>query len=158
DSPRSTTQILHPEKYLDAREDPLPVVIPDLSRLLPGAQIVADDDLGEFALGAILSSHLGDAEGRRAAAGWRGDRCRIWEDEGGRFVIAYRVIVADAVVAHALAGHLQASVETRHPELTGKAAARAGGLVTWTDGVRGFAVERRGTSVVLLEQVPAQAL
>ena len=36
DPPRSTTQILHPEKYFDAREHPLPVVIPDLSRLLPG--------------------------------------------------------------------------------------------------------------------------
>jgi hypothetical protein len=158
DPPRSTTQILHPEKYLDAREDPLPVVIPDLSRLLPGAHLVAADDLGEFALGAVLSLHLGDAEGRRAAAGWCGDRYRIWEDEGGRFVIAYRVMVADAVVAQALAGHLQASVEKRHPDLAGKAAARGGGLVTWTDGGRGFAVERRGTSVVLLEQVPAQAL
>jgi len=73
-------------------------------------------------------------------------------------VIAYRVMVADAVVALALAGHLQASVEKRHPDLAGKAVARGGGLVTWTDGGRGFAVERRGTSVVLLEQVPAQAL
>jgi hypothetical protein len=158
DPPRSTTQILHPEKYLDTREDPLPVVIPDLGRLVPGAQIVADDDLGEFALGAVLALHLGDAEGRRAAAGWRGDRYRIWEEEGGRFVMAYRVVVADAVVALTLAGHLQMSVEKRHPELAGKAVARGGGLVTWAEGGRTFAVERRGTSIVLLEQIPAQAL
>ena len=158
DPPRSTTQILHPEKYLDVREDPLPVVIPDLSRLLPGAQLVADDDLGEFALGAVLALHLGDDEGRRVAAGWRGDRYRIWEDDGGRFVIAYRVVVADAQVAAALASHLQSSVEKRHPGIAVKAAARGGGLVTWLDGGRSFAVERRGTSVVLLEQVPAPAL
>jgi hypothetical protein len=157
DPPRSTTQILHPEKYLDAREDPLPVVVPDLSRLVPGAQVVADDDLGEFGLGAVLALHLGDAEGRRAAAGWRGDRYRIWEDDGGRFVIAYRVVAADAPGALTLAGHLQASVETRHPQLAGKAAVR-GGLVAWADGGRVFAVERRGTSVVLLERFPAQAL
>jgi hypothetical protein len=108
-------------------------------------------------LGAVLALHLGDAEGRRAAAGWRGDRYRIWEDDGGRFVIAYRVVAADAPGALTLAGHLQASVETRHPQLAGKAAVR-GGLVAWADGGRVFAVERRGTSVVLLERFPAPAL
>jgi hypothetical protein len=49
-------------------------------------------------------------------------------------------------------------MEKRHPELAGRAAARGAGLLTWIDGGRIFAVERRGTSVVLLEQVPAQAL
>src|SRR5262249_59836833 len=34
DPPRSTTQILHPEKYLDTREAPRPVTIHDLSPLL----------------------------------------------------------------------------------------------------------------------------
>ena len=143
---------------MDAREDPLPVAIPDLSRLVPGGRLVADDELGEFALGAVLALHLGDAEGRGAAAGWRGDRYRIWEDDGGRFVIAYRVVAADAQIAGTLASHLQASVEKRHPELAGKAAVRPGGLVTWADAGRAFAVERRGASIVLLENVPAQAL
>jgi uncharacterized protein DUF955 len=156
DPPRSTTQILHPEKYLDTRENPVPVVIPDLSRLLPGGRLVSDDDLGEFALGAVLALHLGDVDGRRAAVGWRGDRYRVWEDDGGRFVIAYRVIMADAEFAAVLATHLQASVEKRHPELAGKAVARAGGLVTWVDGGRIFGVEGRGSSVVVLERLPAQ--
>lgn len=156
DPPRSTTQILHPEKYLDAREHPLPVVIPDLSRLLPGGRLVSDDELGEFALGAVLALHLGEVDGRRAAVGWHGDRYRIWEDGGGRFVIAYRVIAVDAQVAAALATHLQASVEKRHPELAGKAVVRGGGIVTWVDGGRVFAVENRGRSVVLLERLPAQ--
>jgi len=72
-----------PEKYFDTREDPLPVAIPDLSRLLPGTQFVSEDDLGEFSLGAVLALHLGDTEGLRAALGWRGDRYRIWEDAAG---------------------------------------------------------------------------
>lgn len=158
DPPRSTTQILHPEKYLDTREDPLAVAIPDLSRLLPGSQLVSDDDLGEFSLGAVLALHLGESEGPRAAVGWRGDRYRIWESATGRFAIAYRVIVTDAQVATALADHLKASLERRHPELHGRASARPGGLVTWSDDGRAFAVERRGTSVVLLEEFPATAL
>ena len=98
------------------------------------------------------------SEGARAAVGWRGDRYRIWEDAAGRFTIAYRVIVADQQMAAALADQLKASVERRHPELAGKASGRAGGLVTWSEGGRAFAVERRGTSIVLLEQLPAQAL
>jgi hypothetical protein len=158
DPPRSTTQILHPEKYLDTREEPLAVAIPDLSRLLPGSRLVSDDDLGEFALGAVLALHLGDAEGLRAAVGWRGDHYRIWEDEAGRFVIVYRVVTADGQVATALAADLRASVEKRHPALAGKAADRQVGLVTWVDVGRAFAVERRGTSITLLENVPAQAL
>ena len=158
DPPRSTTQILHPEKYFDRREDPVAVAIPDLSRLLPGSQLVSDDDLGEFSLGAVLALHLGDTEGPRAAAGWRGDRYRIWEDAAGRFTIAYRVIVASPQMAGALADQLRASVEHRHPELAGKAAGRTGGLVTWAEEGRAFAVERRGASVVLLEQFPLQAL
>ena len=158
DPPRSTTQILHPEKYLDTREDPLPVTIPDLSSLLPGLQHVSEDDLGEFSLGAVLALHLGDIEGPRAAEGWRGDRYRIWQDTAGRFTIAYRVMVADAAAAGRLADQLKASVERRHPELAGKASVRPHGLVTWSEDGRGFAVERRGTSIVLLEQVPATAL
>ena len=106
----------------------------------------------------MLALHLGDTEGPRAAMGWRGDRYRIWEDTAGRFTIAYRVIVADQQMAAALADQLKASVERRHPELAGKASARAAGLVTWSEDGRGFAVERRGTGIVLLEQFPAQAL
>ena len=159
DPPQSTTQILHPEKYLDAREDPLTVVVPDLSRFLPGASFVAEDDLGEFSLGAVLALHLGDAEGARVATGWRGDRYRIWEDGTGRFTIAYRVVVADLATAGALADQLKASVERRHPTLAGKSAVRAGGgLVTWLEDGRAFAVERRGTSIVLLERFPPPAL
>jgi len=158
DPPRSTTQILHPEKYLDAREDPLAVVIPDLSPLLPGSRLVSEDDLGEFSLGAVLAFHLGDTEGPRVAVGWRGDRYRIWEDTAGRFTIAYRVIMTDAQVATTLADRLRAAVERRHPELAGKASVRAGGLVTWSEDGSGFAVERRGPSVVLLEQFPVHAL
>jgi hypothetical protein len=158
DPPRSTTQILHPEKYLDAREDPLPVAIPDLARLLPSAHHVSEDDLGEFSLGAVLALHLGDIEGARAAVGWRGDRYRIWEDNAGRFTIAYRVVVVDEQTAATLAEQLKASVERRHPSLVGKASVRPGGLVTWSEDGRAFAVERRGNSIVLLEQLPAAAL
>jgi hypothetical protein len=158
DPPQSTTQILHPDKYLDAREDPVAVTIPDLSPLLPGTRHVSDDDLGEFSLGAVLALHMGDPDGPRAAVGWRGDRYRIWEDDRGRFIIAYRVAVTTPQVATALADQLRASVERRHPELAGKASLRADGVVTWSTDGRTYAVERRGASIVLLEGFPGSAL
>src|SRR5262249_55903363 len=120
DPPRSTTQILHPEKYLDTREDPLPVTIPDLSPLLPGLQHISEDDLGEFSLGAVLALHLGDTEGPHAAQGWRGDRYRIWEDTAGRFTIAYRVVVADAAAAGRPARQPPAPGGRRHPPRPGE--------------------------------------
>ena len=83
DPPRSTTQILHPEKYLDAREDPVAVVIP--GPLTPPARAAGSCRTTTSASSPSAPcwrSHLGETEGRRAAAGWRGDRYRIWEDDG----------------------------------------------------------------------------
>src|SRR5262249_55962588 len=55
DPPRSTAQIMDPAKRLGAiREDPVPVSLPDLARLLPGASLVSEDEMGEFGLSAVL--------------------------------------------------------------------------------------------------------
>src|SRR5262245_5732582 len=50
DPPRSTAQILKPEKRLGQREDPIQIVLPDLGTVAQGAKIVNEDELGEFAL------------------------------------------------------------------------------------------------------------
>jgi len=68
------------------------------------------------------------------------------------------VTVADAAAGDRLADQLKASVERRHPGLAGKAAVRPHGLVVWSEDGRGFAVERRGTNIILLEQVPTTVL
>lgn len=92
DLPRSTEQILHPEKYLAARDDPTPVALPDLSEALGvGWEAITDDVLGEFTI-ALLLANLGPGEGinpltgelalpegaRNAAAGWDGDHYALW--------------------------------------------------------------------------------
>ena len=154
DPPRSTAQILHPEKRLDRREDPVAVALPDLGPALPTASAVAEDELGEFALGAILGLALGDEAGRQAAVGWRGDRYRVWEPEPGRFSLACLLVLESEERAQGVARALSGVVEKRHPALAGRAAA-AGPLLTWTDGARAWAVERRGAEVLLIDAVPA---
>ena len=155
DPPRSSAQILHPEKRLGARQDPIAVALPDLDPLLPGLRLVTEDEMGEFGLGAVLGLHLGEAEGRRAAAGWRGDRFRVWEDAQGRFVIVCVIAFESERAANVLALSLTGVVERRHPILARRGTPGAGALVTWQEAGRAFAVEKRGAEVLLLEQAPA---
>ena len=71
--PSSTTQILHPEKFLaPTREEPLPVEWPVTE--IDGQKPIADNVLGEFGIRVLLSQWVDSATGERAAAGWRGDR------------------------------------------------------------------------------------
>jgi hypothetical protein len=72
--PLSTEQILHPEKY--RAEPDLPVSI-DLGVLKPGEKWkeVGRNVLGEMQLLVLLRKH----GGKRAAAGWDGDRYAIFE-------------------------------------------------------------------------------
>jgi hypothetical protein len=155
DPPRSTTQILYPAKRLDRREDPLPIALPDLSALLSPDKLVLEDELGEFALAAVAGMYVGEAEGRRAAFGWRGDRYRIWED-GNRYVLAYLVAMQDERMANFLALQLTKVLEGRYPALARKGVpGKAGAIVIWQEAGRRFAVEKRGAEVLLLEAVPS---
>jgi len=155
DPPRSTSQIMHPAKRLGPREDPVAVSLPDLGALGPGIAVVSEDELGEFGLGAVLGLSLGEAAGRAAAEGWRGDRYRIWEDGDG-FVLAYLVTFASPRLAEAFAANYAKIMEQRHTTVAGKrVAASDGALVTWQDGGRRFAVDRRGADVLVLERMPA---
>ncbi len=156
DPPRSTTQILNPSKRLLTREDPIPISLPDLGTVAPGAKVAAEDELGEFALGAVLGLHLGEQAGRSAAAGWRGDHYRVWEDTDGRLMIAYLLAMESERLAGAFALTYTKVLERRHPALTGKGVSGStGAIMKWRDAGRAFAVEKRGAEVLILEQMPA---
>ena len=78
--PRSTEQVLHPEKYL-AREDPRAVPGPPPPA---GGRVVEEGVLGE----ALTRTLLGEGNDA-AAAGWGGDLYRVW-DVGGRTLMVWR--------------------------------------------------------------------
>ena len=94
--PASTAQVLHPGLYF-AREDPVPIEWPDDQ--MPGKKSIAENTLGELGIRVLLDQWLEEApkgsrnpgtaqhESRAAAiaAGWRGDRYRVY-DAGKTFV------------------------------------------------------------------------
>ncbi len=151
DPPRSTAQILHPEQRLVRREDPVSITVPDLRTFVSGARQISDDQLGEFGLGAVLAVHLGEAAGRAAAEGWRGDAYRLWEHPKGGFALAYLVAFRDASAAAAFARTYGGVMERRHPALAAGAQRGPGGLMRWQHNGRGFAVEQRSAEVLVLE-------
>jgi hypothetical protein len=89
DPPRSTEQVLHPEKYWDpAQKDEPRKITFDTTKLPEGWKVLGEDTLGELAL-ALLTTPVKDRKGidpknmmalaglqytNKAAKGWGGDR------------------------------------------------------------------------------------
>ncbi|MFH0939328.1 MAG: hypothetical protein V1899_08620 [Planctomycetota bacterium] len=85
DPPRSTEQILHPEKWHARRDDPVAIIWPDLTQQLPGYKKVAEAQMGESGIKILLQDLLKDEQiAATAAAGWGGDRFAIYEKDGRR--------------------------------------------------------------------------
>ena len=87
DPPRSTEQIIHPEKYL-AREAPRPVVLPALNGALGEEwRLLRSDVLGELVLRVLIQDTLGWPDAEAAATGWGGDAYAVLEDATGRRLV-----------------------------------------------------------------------
>jgi hypothetical protein len=108
EGPRSSEQVLHPEKYWDAeqRDEPTTVDLGDAGRVLGGRyELRAEGVLGELMIGSIVGAPTpsdpgdptamsGSAWTNAAAAGWDGDRWQIWSD--GRKSVALLGTVWDS--------------------------------------------------------------
>jgi hypothetical protein len=80
--PESSEQVLHPDKFF-AREAPLRV---DVAYQPAGASLVNEGVLGEM----LTRTLLGEGSDA-AAAGWGGDRFRVW-DVGGKSLLVWRSV------------------------------------------------------------------
>jgi hypothetical protein len=75
--PTSTEQILHPEKFLGDRDDPVEVELTGWK--MDGWRLIGDNVLGEFGVRGLLKSRVGLFDARVAAQGWEGDRYHVYE-------------------------------------------------------------------------------
>jgi hypothetical protein len=84
DPPRSSEQILHPEKWHTRRDDPVVIHLPDLVAELPGYVKAAEGVMGELGIRSLLHGEHGDWERAvKAAEGWGGDRFAVYEKKDG---------------------------------------------------------------------------
>jgi hypothetical protein len=90
DLPKSTEQILHPEKYL-AQEQPREVTIPDLKGPLGDGWSELDSSvLGELYTRIYLEAFVDSATSTKASEGWGGDRYVFYEDANKRDLLVLR--------------------------------------------------------------------
>lgn len=93
--PRSTEEVLHPERYLNGQNSPAPVTIPDLGAVLgeeDGWAVLLQDTLGELTIGLYLEMILPEGTAWQAADGWSGDTFLVWEHEAGSRLFVWRTI------------------------------------------------------------------
>ena len=93
DPPRSTEQILHPERYLAGDAPQIVALNPLTDTLGVGWEQIADDILGEFFLREYLDQQLATSAAERLAEGWGGDRDAVyWNETTGGLVMALRLV------------------------------------------------------------------
>jgi len=82
DMPTSTEQILHPEKYLDDRDEPSVLEFEDpAAKLGKSWKLGYKNIFGEFAFYLLLKHHATEGEAKGAAAGWDGDQICVFEKQ-----------------------------------------------------------------------------
>ena len=89
DPPRSTEQLLHPER---ANEPPITVSDPSLLDLLgPEWSLLGTDTIGEFVIRTLLAPSVGGFQASNAAEGWGGDRLVVYQDDQGAELLAWNI-------------------------------------------------------------------
>jgi hypothetical protein len=87
--PKSTSQVMHPARYLTRHTAPVPIPLPDLGQALGRgwSATIKADTLGEFVTSVHLDEFLHDPRrSAQAADGWAGDSFALWQAPGGELV------------------------------------------------------------------------
>ncbi|HEX3126082.1 MAG TPA: hypothetical protein VH394_02035 [Thermoanaerobaculia bacterium] len=87
DPPRSSEQILHPEKWHTKRDDPVGIAWPALP--LSGWKKVSEGQLGELSVRTLVRdvAKQDQAQAVKAAAGWGGDQFAVYDKDGRRLLV-----------------------------------------------------------------------
>jgi hypothetical protein len=88
DPPRSTAQILHPERYLDGWK---PVRVDPPQPPGEGWSLVYQDVMGEFFVRQVLRAHLDGLSANKSAEGWRGDVLQLYE-RGNGYMLRWKIL------------------------------------------------------------------
>lgn len=128
DPPRSTEQILHPEKWLLDRDDPVAIDLPDpaAADVLEGWTQLDSNVIGEFQLRIIFNEFEMSDRSNALAAGWDGDRFAVFE-RGDELLLLFYTTWDSAAEAQEFAAGYEELIERKY----------AGGDEVTTVSVRG---------------------
>lgn len=88
DLPQSTEQILHPDKYLKERDEPVAIVLPDFESVAGKEwELLEDNVLGELNIKLLFTQLLGSLRAAAPSRGWGGDRFKVYREKGGEETI-----------------------------------------------------------------------
>lgn len=115
DPPRSTEQILHPEKWQD-RDDPVRIDFPDFNEsvLLDPWTLLDSNVVGEFQLRIIFNEFDMADRSANLAAGWDGDRYAVFERGDESLLLWFTTWDSPAEAAEFALGYRQL-LETKYP-------------------------------------------
>ncbi|MBI4576214.1 MAG: hypothetical protein HY722_08135 [Planctomycetes bacterium] len=169
--PSSTEQLLHPEKYVAERDEPLRLRFAGLEAALgEGWEFLGANTLGEFQTRVLFEGSFDRSTAADAAAGWDGDRVAVLrrgkpvEATTGATVVGAGgpVLVWGSTWdtegdAREFAGSYKKHLEARFParEL---AASEKGRHYRWDEGGLSTWVELRGADVLVIHDAPADRL
>jgi hypothetical protein len=88
DPPRSTAQILHPEKCLDGWK---PIRVDPPQPPGEGWSLIYQDVMGEFFVRQVLRAHLDGLSANKSAEGWRGDVLQLYE-RGNGYMLKWKIL------------------------------------------------------------------
>ncbi|HST53854.1 MAG TPA: hypothetical protein VLJ61_17735 [Pyrinomonadaceae bacterium] len=153
--PKSTEQILHPEKYF-AGEEPKKVSIRDISPALGKGWREADNDVeGEWGFYLLLDEYLQSSEvSKKASEGWGGDRYALFLGPKESDVLVAEKTVWDTEQDAREFFDAYATRTTKRYGVEPSEESPSGGRHFWKTKEGGVLVEQSGASVLVVEGVP----
>ncbi len=156
DPPRTTTHILHPDKY--PNHQAVEVVLPDLLPVLgDGWEQIDDNVIGEWytylmlARGWLPRWQIAAISARQAAAGWAGDRSHLYYHAGSdEIVLVQRWLWEDADSAAEFWGAFNSYARARW----GSPASYSGETLEWSATADGEVILIRSGSETLWVMAP----
>ena len=117
DLPASTEQIMHPEKYFGARDEPKNEDAELIAQKLgPEWKIAYQNVLGELGLGIWLKLHLTEERALRSAAGWGGDQVLLLKNGSGKDAVLMNTVWDSKAEAQEFYSAVQSWFEKKYPK------------------------------------------
>jgi hypothetical protein len=115
DYPRSSAQILRPERYFSSRDEPTTVTLADLSQLLGTRwRLAFSNVMGEFLTRVLFEIHLDAARALSASEGWKGDRFALYVNNADGHALLWQSVWKSERDAVEFLGALEATVQHVH--------------------------------------------